>query len=156
MLGRQKIKVYAPIEGHVMSIEKVPDEVFSKRMVGDGIAINPNKGVVYAPVSGKVVTIFPTYHAIGIETKEGLEVLVHIGLDTVELGGLGFNSYVEDGDNVSRGDKIIEFDLHIINANEKSPICPVIITNLNAFTKLKVKKRKGLVTPNDTILEIIK
>lgn len=119
----------APITGSVLPLTEVPDPVFSQKMAGDGIAIMPTEGLVVAPVSGKVAFLFPTSHAISLVSDSGLELLIHIGIDTVKLNGEGFQAFVRVGDEVKAGDKLIQFDLDRIKAAGYSPITPVLVTN---------------------------
>ncbi|WP_134682511.1 PTS sugar transporter subunit IIA [Brevibacillus migulae] len=123
------IAIAAPLTGRVMPLEEVPDPVFAQKMAGDGIAILPTDGLLVSPVSGKVAHVFPTHHAIGLVNAEGLELLIHIGIDTVKLNGEGFQPFVQVGDQVSVGDKLIHFDLEKIKAAGYSLITPVLITN---------------------------
>ena len=129
----------APMTGELMEITKVEDEVFSEKMVGDGIAIKPSEGIVVSPVQGEIIQVFPTKHALGIKTHEGLEILIHIGLDTVELKGKGFKTYVKAGDRVEIGDKLLEVDLDFIRENGKSTISPIIITNMDMVKSISIK-----------------
>lgn len=122
-------KIYAPINGEIVSLEEVPDPVFSQKMMGDGIAIKPNEGKVYSPVDGEVVQIPETKHAIGLRTGDGIEILIHIGLETVSLEGKGFTINVNTGDKVSVGDSLMEFDLEYVRDNASSDISPIVITN---------------------------
>ena len=100
------ITLKAPVVGRCMSITEVPDEVFSSKMLGDGIGFDSADGVLYAPVDAEVLQVFPTKHAVVIKTKEGVELLLHIGIDTVSMKGEGFETYVKQGDNVKVGDRI--------------------------------------------------
>ncbi|MEG0386713.1 MAG: PTS glucose transporter subunit IIA, partial [Niameybacter sp.] len=102
------IEIISPMTGEAIDLSQVPDPVFSEKMVGDGIAIIPTENRVVAPCDGKIVQIFPTNHAIGIETTTGLDLLIHIGIDTVDLKGEGFKRLVEEGDTVKMGDPILE------------------------------------------------
>ncbi len=122
-------KIYAPINGEIVSLEEVPDPIFSQKMMGDGIAIKPNKGQVYSPVEGEVVQIPETKHAIGLRTGDGIEILIHIGLETVSLEGKGFTINISTGDKVSVGDLLMEFDLEYVRNNASSDISPIVITN---------------------------
>lgn len=122
-------QITAPINGKVLDITEVPDPVFSQKMMGEGIAIDPTDGQVVSPIDGEVVQVFPTKHAVGLKTKSGLEILIHIGLETVALNGEGFESFVQAGDKVKRGDKLISFDLEFIREKAASTITPMIITN---------------------------
>ncbi len=124
------IDVMTPMDGVVIDLTDVPDPVFSGKMVGDGFAIEPTNGVVLAPVSGEVVQIFPTNHAFGIRTEEGLEILVHVGIDTVQLKGEGFTPFIQTGDRVTQGQKVLEVDLSVLKNAGKSIVTPVVITNL--------------------------
>ncbi len=137
---KRNIEIVAPMTGEIVEIDKVPDEVFSGKMVGDGVAIRPSKGIVVAPCHGKIIQVFPTNHAIGILTTEGIEILIHVGLDTVNLKGNGFKSFVSGGDKIKKGDKLLEFDLEYIIKNAKSVISPIIITNMEVVHSLSTNK----------------
>jgi PTS system N-acetylglucosamine-specific IIC component len=130
----------APINGTLLALEAVPDEVFSKKMMGDGFAIDPSDGVVVSPVDGTVKTVFATKHAIGIEANDGSEILLHFGIDTVNLKGEGFTVYVEAGQQVRRGDKLAEIDLAAIKDKVPSVITPVVFTNLPGGARVVLKK----------------
>ncbi|WP_019720298.1 PTS sugar transporter subunit IIA [Heyndrickxia coagulans] len=129
-------ELVAPMSGKVVQIEDVPDEVFSRKMIGDGIAIEPDEGVVVSPVDGEVVQFFPTKHAVGLKTKSGLEILIHIGMETVALNGEGFEGFVQQGDRVKAGDKLVTFDLEQIRERAESIISPVVVTNFDAVDTL--------------------
>lgn len=119
-----------PVKGKILPISEVPDQVFSEKMMGDGFAIEPEDGTYISPVDGEIISVFPTKHAVGIQAKSGLEILVHIGLDTVELKGQGFNVYVKEGDLVKQGDALVKVDLAYIKENATSHISPIVFTNL--------------------------
>ncbi|TDX51378.1 PTS sugar transporter subunit IIA [Orenia marismortui] len=125
------VTLTSPLTGKVLDLSKVPDEVFSNKMVGDGVAIEPTDGVLVSPVKGTIKQIFPTKHAVGIETDEGVEILMHIGINTVELSGEGFEKLAEVGSKVKVGDKLIKFDLDYIEENATSIITPILITNMD-------------------------
>lgn len=129
----KSVGLSAPVTGEVLALEEVPDPVFSQKMMGEGIAINPSEGVVVSPVDGEIVQLFPTKHAIGIETKSGAEILIHIGLETVGMEGEGFEAYVSQGDKVKEGDKLITFDMNLVKEKAKSTVTPIIITNSDEF-----------------------
>lgn len=129
-------ELVAPMSGKVVQIEDVPDEVFSRKMIGDGIAIEPDEGVVVSPVDGEVVQFFPTKHAVGLKTKSGLEILIHIGMETVALNGEGFEGFVQQGDRVKAGDKLVSFDLEQIRERAESIISPIVVTNFDAVDTL--------------------
>lgn len=123
------VEIFSPLNGEIINITEVPDPVFAQKMVGDGFAVIPKNGRLVSPVKGKVVQIFPTRHAIGIETMEGLEILIHVGLETVELNGEGFQVMVKAGDFVEVGDHLLNFDIDFIEENNKEIITPVVVTN---------------------------
>ncbi len=139
LFKKKTLQLDKPMEGSVVDITTVPDAVFSQKMVGDGFAVNPTAGTVKAPCSGKLVQIFPTNHAFGIVTEEGVEVLVHIGIDTVELGGEGFERLVEPGVQVTAGQAIIEVDLDVLKSHDKSIITPVVITTPDKVKAIDVQ-----------------
>ena len=128
----------APMSGRVLLLEDVPDQVFSQKLVGDGFAIEPSDGRVYAPVDGKIIHLFPTKHAIGIEGDDGLEILIHLGIDTVELKGEGFTSYVKKGDTIVKGQMILEVDMAHVENTGKSMITPIIFTNKDQYKSFEV------------------
>lgn len=133
LFGKKNVEetLLAPVNGKVVSLDEVDDPVFSQRMMGDGVAVEPSDGKVYSPVSGEIAQIFPTNHAVGIKTKSGIEVLVHIGLETVSMEGEGFEGHVKQGDKVNAGDHLITFDTELVKEKAKSTITPVIITNFD-------------------------
>ncbi len=120
--------VLAPVTGELVSLEEVPDPTFSEKMMGDGIAFKPTNGEFVAPVSGEIVNLFPTKHAIGILSEAGVEYLLHIGLETVSLEGQGFEAHVKQGDKVKAGDKLVTVDLDFV-AEKAATITPLVITN---------------------------
>lgn len=138
---KKYVDIYSPINGRLLKIEDVPDPVFSRKMVGDGVALEPTEGIVYSPVNGTLIQLFPTKHALGIKTEEGLEVLIHIGMDTVEMKGNGFESFVSEGEKVKVGDKLIKFDMELVK-KEHPLTSPIIITNMDIVDKI-VKEPDG-------------
>lgn len=145
----------APLTGSVVALEEVPDPVFSQRMAGDGLAIMPTEGLVVAPIAGKVAHLFPTNHAISLVSEQGLEILIHIGLDTVQLNGEGFQALVNIGDEVKAGDKLIRFDLERIQAAGYSPITPLLITNHDILEKITFQPGIQVQAGNGTIMEAV-
>lgn len=127
-----------PLQGHVVPLSHVPDEVFSGGMMGQGFAIEPSSGEVRSPVTGEVVTLFPAHHAIGLRADNGLEVLVHVGIDTVNLGGEGFSPLVRQGERVSAGQPILRADLDAIRFRVPSLITPVLFTNLDDSQRVEL------------------
>ncbi|MBM7869923.1 PTS system glucose-specific IIC component [Clostridium pascui] len=138
--------LYNPIDGEIVELEKVPDDAFSQKILGDGFAVVPSGNKVYAPASGEITVLFPTKHAVAITTEEGLEILVHIGIDTVNLNGEGFTANVEQGDKVKKGDLLVSFDAEFVEKNAKSLISPVVITNMEKVENLTVdfSKKKAM------------
>lgn len=129
--------IKAPIKGEVIDITDAPDAVFSQKIVGDGIAINPEEGRVLSPIEGEVVSLMPTGHAIGLRAKNGVEILIHIGIDTVEMQGEGFQKHVDEGDKIKPGQMLITFDLELVKKKAKSTISPVIITNMEEIKSIE-------------------
>jgi len=143
----------APFAGDVTDLKQVPDEAFAQKMVGDGFAITPEENVVKSPCAGEIVQIFSTGHAVGIKTKKGLEVLVHIGIDTIKLDGEGFEKLVKNGDQVEVGTPLIEIDLEYIKNNAPSILTPVIITNMEKVKSMDLVKT-GKVKAGTKVLKI--
>nr|WP_027107971.1 PTS glucose transporter subunit IIA [Lacticigenium naphthae] len=129
--GETKVTLYSPVNGKVIPIEEVADPVFSQKMMGDGFGIVPTDGDIYAPASGKVVSVFPTQHAVGLELDNGIEVLVHIGIDTVELEGGPFNTTVKEGDRVTPETKISTVDLAGLEEAGKENTVIIVFTNMD-------------------------
>lgn len=134
---KQKILIAAQ-SGTVVNITEVPDPVFAQKVLGDGIAIIPNSNEVVSPCSGTIAQIANTFHAVGIESDDGLEVLVHLGIDTVNLKGEGFTCCVKVGQHVKAGDKLMEMDIELIKSKNLNPISPCIITNMDEIGELKL------------------
>ena len=130
-LKEKKEKIYSPVTGNLSPITKVTDEVFSKKMMGDGFAVSPNETAVFSPVKGIVSTLFPTKHAIGIKTEKGLEVLVHMGLDTVELDGEPFVNMVRTGQEVDSNTQISEMNTDKIKKAGYDPTIVIVFTNMD-------------------------
>lgn len=127
--GNKESAFVSPFQGKMMVLSEVEDKVFSEGLMGDGFAVELSDGNVLAPFNGKVIMTFPTKHAYGLRRHDGIEVLLHIGMDTVELKGEGFESYVKDGQEIKVGDVICKVDLETIKANQKSVVSPVIFTS---------------------------
>ncbi|MCG8483602.1 MAG: PTS glucose transporter subunit IIA [Clostridia bacterium] len=151
----KKINVKAPVDGKVISLDEVPDEVFSKKMVGDGCAIIPsNDGLISSPIDGEILQIFKTNHAIGIRSHAGAEILIHIGIDTVDLEGKGFERKIESQNPVHTGDVIIQVDMDYLRSCNKPTVTPVVVTNSNVFEVINIKQ--GNVKKGDTIMTVKK
>ena len=122
-----KRSVLAPMNGQTVPLEQVPDEVFSQKVLGDGLAMIPSEGKIYSPVDGEVSSIAETKHAYGFTSDSGLEILVHFGLETVGLKGQGFTSYVKEGDRVKAGDLVAEVDMALLENASINPITPELV-----------------------------
>ena len=145
------IDVVAPVSGKVVEIESVPDEVFANKLAGDGVAIIPNSGDFVAPVSGVVSKIFDTNHAYVITTPDGIDVMVHIGLDTVSLNSQGFQRVANPQESVNAGDLIIKADLEYLKNNATDIITPIVISQ-DSYKKMQ--KFYGDTTKNKKIMEV--
>lgn len=126
-------EVQAPMSGKIIPLSEVNDSVFSSEMMGKGVAILPDKGVVQAPFSGKVVTVTPTKHAIGLVSDDGIELLIHVGIDTVSLNGQFFDVLVKEGDEMRMGDYLLSFDIEGIQSNHLDVVTPIIVTNSTQY-----------------------
>ncbi len=129
--------LFAPITGEVVAIEDVPDAAFASKAVGEGVAIRPTGKYVVAPCDGELVKIFNTNHAFAMVTDSGAELIVHIGIETVRLGGQGFTRLAQQGSRVKAGDPVLELDLDYLAANAVSIISPVVLSNADQFTALE-------------------
>lgn len=147
--------LYAPVTGQAVPLSAVPDPVFAQGMVGDGVAIDPQGNEVRAPLDGRVQALFPTGHAVALRTVDGLELLVHVGIESVKLKGI-FQAHVAVGDTVRRGDLLISFDLTGLKAQARSPLCPVVVTGLPDGMELQ-SPRVGTVlrAGEDVLLQVM-
>ena len=145
--------VLAPVAGTVVSLEEVPDQVFSTGMLGKGCGIEPTDGVLVAPVAGTLTALFPTLHAVGVSGDDGVEVLVHIGVDTVEMGGDGFAAFAAKGDHVEAGQKLVSFDREKIAAAGHPDTVMVVISNTSEFSDVDVLA-KGAVAAGDQLVRV--
>lgn len=127
------VEVLSPLDGAVIPLSEVPDAAFAGGTLGQGVGIVPRNGAVYAPFDGTVVTVFPTKHAIGLRSDQGAEVLIHLGIDTVSLGGQHFETHVESGQRVRAGDLLVEVDLDALRADGYDPTTPVVVTNTKRY-----------------------
>lgn len=144
----------SPITGDVVALEQVPDEAFASKAVGDGIAVKPISNIVVAPAAGTVVKIFNTNHAFCLETNNGAEIVVHMGIDTVALEGKGFKRLVEEGTDVKAGEPILEMDLDFLNANARSMISPVVCSNSDDYSALVILASGKVVAGQTPLYEI--
>ncbi|MFO6500194.1 PTS transporter subunit EIIC [Serratia marcescens] len=146
----------APVTGEVVALDQVPDEAFASKAVGDGLAIRPTDNIVVSPADGTVVKIFNTNHAFCLETDKGAEIVVHMGIDTVALEGQGFKRLVEEGAEVKAGQPILELDLDYLNANARSMISPVVVSNSDDYAGLAALASGSVVAGQTKLYEIQK
>lgn len=144
----------SPVTGDVVALEQVPDEAFASKAVGDGVAVKPTEKTVVSPAAGTIVKIFNTNHAFCLETEKGAEIVVHMGIDTVALGGQGFKRLVEEGAEVVAGQPVLEMDLDFLNANARSMISPVVCSNIDDFSGLVIKAQGQVVAGQTPLYEI--
>ncbi len=144
----------SPVTGEVVAIEQVPDEAFASKAVGDGVAVKPTDKTVVSPAAGTIVKIFNTNHAFCLETENGAEIVVHMGIDTVALNGQGFTRLVEEGAEVVAGQPILEMDLDFLNANARSMISPVVCSNIDDFSGLVIQAKGQVVAGQTPLYEI--
>ncbi|MEQ9844746.1 beta-glucoside-specific PTS transporter subunit IIABC [Pectobacterium brasiliense] len=145
--------IMSPLSGKLVALSDINDDVFSQGLLGQGVAIIPDKGEVVAPVSGEIITFLESKHAVGIRTDNGLELLIHVGLDTVNLNGKHFTGHIKPGDRVSAGDRLISFDLHEIMRLGYDPITPVVIINSDDYASV-VCTAPQPIAPLDTIIKV--
>ncbi|QIQ41122.1 MAG: PTS glucose transporter subunit IIA [Buchnera aphidicola (Aphis urticata)] len=146
----KKIEIIAPISGEIINIEDVPDVVFSKKIVGDGIAIKPSGNKMLSPMNGTIGRILESKHAFSILSEDGVELFVHFGIDTVKLKGEGFTQVAQNNQKVKIGDTIILCDLHVLEKKARSILTPVVISNMENFKK--IEKSSGSIIAGETII----
>ena len=147
------VTIYSPMNGKVIELKEVPDEAFAQKMVGDGCAIEPDKGIICSPIDGQLMNIFPTNHAIIFETIDGLEMIIHFGIDTVKLDGKGFQKLREPGP-IKIGDEIIKYNLDEIKDGVPSTRSPIIINNMEKVEKIEVLSLGKVIKIGEPIMKI--
>lgn len=147
-----KIEISSPLTGKVVKLTDVEDEAFSSGALGDGVAVMPEEGVLYAPADGTITALFPTGHAIGVTTKDGAELLIHVDMDTVQLEGKGFKPLVAVGNSVKKGQRLLEFDIKLIEAEGYSLVTPVLITNSDEFKEVLSAKTERVKAGENLII----
>ncbi len=152
---KEILSISSPLKGNACPLSEVKDDVFSKEIVGKGAAIIPSEGKVYAPEDATVVSLFDTLHAIGLQTKSGVEILIHIGMDTVELKGQHFTAHVKQGEQVKKGQLLIEMDLDAIRHAGYDITTPVIISNTMDYLDV-LPAKSGQIQPQETLIRIMK
>ena len=147
-------ELLSPLKGEAVPLSQVEDPVFGTEMMGKGVGIIPSEGKAFSPVSGKIATLFPTKHAIGIEGDNGAEVLIHIGINTVELEGQHFETHVKEGDKVKAGQLLVSFDIPAIVAAGYQVITPVIVTNTDNYAQVTPQKL-GPITVGEVLIALV-
>ncbi|MCG1021441.1 beta-glucoside-specific PTS transporter subunit IIABC [Sutcliffiella horikoshii] len=151
--AKQGVTINSPLKGQIVPLSEVPDQVFASEAMGKGIAILPTEGRVVAPVSGTITTLFKTKHAIGLTSDEGVDILVHVGIDTVQLDGKHFAAHIKQGDRVNAGDLLVEFQIEKIKEAGYEVVTPIIITNHSNFASIEGTTVKA-VNANDPLIKI--
>jgi glucose PTS system EIICBA or EIICB component len=146
--------ISSPLSGELVPLAEVPDDVFAGKMMGDGFAIVPEDGEIVSPVNGKIVNLFPTKHAIGILSEGGKEILIHVGIDTVNLKGEGFEPLVKEGDEVKQGQPLLKADLAYIEKHAKSTITPIVFTNLKDGETVTIERNRSVSANEENIITI--
>lgn len=146
-----KIHVLAPLDGTVVDLEAVPDEVFAQKLAGDGVALDPSGNIAVAPIAGTLVKLFPGGHAFGIAARDGIELIVHLGLDTIELKGQGFENLASEGQEVKAGTPIVRFDRPTIERAGKVMLSPVVSSGAGTV----VRRASGTVQAGRDILFVL-
>ncbi|NHC41700.1 PTS transporter subunit EIIC [Bacillus sp. MM2020_1] len=154
--ARENEVFVAPLKGEIKPITEVPDQVFAGKMMGDGFAIVPAEGMIVSPVNGKIVNLFPTKHAIGILSDTGREILIHVGIDTVNLKGQGFETLVSEDDIIEQGQPLLKVDLNYIKEHATSTITPIVFTNLAEGEKVVINKQGQVELKQEGIIKITK
>ncbi|CDL79428.1 PTS system N-acetylglucosamine-specific EIICBA component (Includes: N-acetylglucosamine permease IIC component; N-acetylglucosamine-specific phosphotransferase enzyme IIB component; N-acetylglucosamine-specific phosphotransferase enzyme IIA component) [Xenorhabdus cabanillasii JM26] len=154
--GKDILTLIAPVTGKLIKLEDVPDEAFSSKLVGDGIAIKPTSDTVFSPISGTVVKIFDTNHALCIEADNGVEVIIHMGVDTVSLQGKGFERLVEEGVRVKVGEPLLKLDLEYLNTHAKSMISPIIISNIDDYAGVSIMAERHVIAKESNLFQVMK
>ena len=147
-------EVFSSITGEIICLSNVPDAVFSQKVMGNGIAIKPSKGKIYAPFDGEVVAVFPSKHAVGLRSVDGVEMLIHVGLNTVMLNGKYFTLKTEQDTHVKKGDVLLEFDIENIKKEGYSVVTPVLVTNFDEVTLKITANENDIVQAGDKVMEI--
>ncbi len=154
--GKKKGEVLgAPIEGEAIELSKVSDPTFGDEILGKGVAIIPSVGKVVAPIDGTIEMVFDTKHAISMRSESGIEILIHVGLDTVTLNGEPFEAHVAAGDTVKAGDLLLDFDIEAIKAAGLETVAPIVICNTADYSEIQAMAGK-VVKPLDEVLTIVK
>lgn len=152
--GKKQIPIYSPLKGKILELSKVSDQTFSTGCMGDGIAIIPDEGKLFSPVRGKIISIFPTKHAICIQSDDGIEILIHVGIDTVMLEGNGFKMLANSGDTVDVGTPLLEFDLNLIGSSGYETTTLVVITNSTGYSEI-IHSKEDNIDVSNLLLKVV-
>ncbi|MGO5180498.1 PTS sugar transporter subunit IIA [Catenibacterium mitsuokai] len=151
---KENFEIFSPVKGDVIDVTKTNDPLFKSEGLGEGVGIIAEENTLVSPVNGEIKTFFPTKHAIGITSDDGVDILIHVGIDTVELNGKYFNALKEQGDKVKKGDKLLEVDFDSIKNEGYDTTVLLVITNTQEYST--IKSCEGNKTVDDTIIEIQK
>ena len=151
--GKKEISIASPLKGRIMKLSDVQDEAFSSGALGNGVAVMPEEGALYAPADGTISAFFPTGHAIGMTTADGVELLMHVGMDTVQLEGKGFTPLAKAGDTVKKGQKLLEFDIDLITEAGFSLVTPVLVANTAEYADV-IPAEKRNISVGEEMIEI--
>lgn len=143
------------VSGRIVPIEKVNDGVFSEKILGEGVGIYPSEDIIVSPCDGEIISVMEeTNHALGIKTSNNMEILIHVGINTVSMKGQGFDIFVKAGDKVKRGDKLISFSRELIKENNLDDVVVMVVTNSNQFENLNFQTSMDEISNDDAILNI--
>ena len=152
--GSAGIVLASPVKGTVVSLKQVNDPTFSEEMLGKGVAVIPTEGKIYAPADGEISLLFDTLHAVSMTTTDGVEILIHVGLDTVKLKGDGFVAHVATGDKVKKGDLLLSVELEALKASGYDTVTPMVVCNSDDYAEVKTEALTE-VEPGKDLLHII-
>ncbi|MDE7016591.1 MAG: PTS glucose transporter subunit IIA [Lachnospiraceae bacterium] len=152
LFGKDDLKIGAPVAGKLVSIKDVNDPTFSDEILGKGVALIPTDNRIYAPADGVVSTVFPTGHAAAVTSKDGVEILIHVGLDTVKLNGKHFTIHAKEGQEVKKGDLLLEADIEQIKAEGYDVITPMVICNSDDFAEIKMEESRDVASGDDVLI----
>ena len=142
----------SPCKGKAVALTEVPDPTFSEKILGDGFAVIPSEGKIYAPADGEVTVVFDTLHAVSLVSEEGTEILIHVGLDTVKMNGEGFTGHVKAGDKVKKGDLLLEVDLDKVKAAGYDTITPMLVCNTMDYASVEGVTGKEVEAGDDAVI----
>jgi glucose-specific phosphotransferase system IIA component len=153
-VSAERLEIFAPLSGFLTPIETIPDPVFAQKLVGDGVSLDPTSECLKAPVAGEIIQLHASSHALTIKTASGVEVLVHIGLDTVKLGGRGFEALVKKGDLVEKGQELIRFNADLVATSARSLLTQIVISNPESVSEI-IKETGTVEAGSDVIFSVI-